>query len=98
MRLKMSIASAAGAAGLVASLGYANAAPPVVALQAAAPAISRVATHCWHSEGMRHCRSFDRFYGYGRGYREYNNPEAYRTGSSRRWQEMDRLDRGGRRP
>jgi hypothetical protein len=29
-------------------------------------------------------------------YHTYNNPDAYRTGSSRWWEEMDRQDRGGR--
>jgi hypothetical protein len=29
-------------------------------------------------------------------YPQYNNPDAYRTGSSRWWEEMDRQDRGGR--
>jgi hypothetical protein len=29
-------------------------------------------------------------------YREYNNPDAYPTGSSRWWEEMDRQNRGDR--
>jgi hypothetical protein len=38
-----------------------------------------------------------RHFGYRYQYREYNNPNAYPTGSSNWWQEMDRQDRGGRR-
>jgi hypothetical protein len=40
---------------------------------------------------------YPRHYGYRSHYREYNNPDAYATGSNRWWQEMDRLQRGGRR-
>jgi hypothetical protein len=49
---------------------------------------------CWWRHGVRHCRH----YGGGRtyGYSGPHLPEAYRTGSSRWWQEMDRQDRGGR--
>jgi len=54
---------------------------------------------CWWHNGHRHCRG-DGYRGYrGYGYRGYYGPlypEAYRTGSSRWWQEMDRDDRGGR--
>ena len=49
---------------------------------------------CWWRHGVRHCRH----YGGARAYR-YSGPhlpEAYRTGSTRWWQEMDRQDRGGR--
>lgn len=51
---------------------------------------------CWVRHGVRHCRWTDgsRSRGYY-GYRPHY-PEAYRTGSSRWWQEMDRQDRGGR--
>jgi hypothetical protein len=42
-------------------------------------------------------RSYHRQYGYHTHYREYNDPDAYRTGSSHWWEEMDRQDRGGRR-
>jgi len=52
---------------------------------------------CFWRHGYRHCRW------YGPGYRDYGyryygpmTPEAYRTGSTRWWQEMDREDRGGR--
>jgi hypothetical protein len=52
---------------------------------------------CWWRNGQRHCRGSERPYR-GYGYRYYGPlyPEAYRTGSSRWWQEMDRDDRGGR--
>jgi hypothetical protein len=53
---------------------------------------------CWWRGGHRHCRWYGSGYrGYGyRGYYGPLYPEAYRTGSSRWWQEMDRDDRGGR--
>ena len=53
---------------------------------------------CWWQYGQRHCRRYGSDYrGYGyRGYYGPLYPEAYRTGSSRWWQEMDREDRGGR--
>jgi hypothetical protein len=56
---------------------------------------------CWWHHGHRHCRGYGYGgYGYrGYGYRGYYGPlypEAYRTGSRRWWQEMDREDRGGR--
>jgi hypothetical protein len=52
---------------------------------------------CWWHRGHRHCRWYgSRYRGYGYGYYGPLYPEAYRTGSSRWWQEMDREDRGGR--
>ncbi|HEU0159203.1 MAG TPA: hypothetical protein VFR00_07810 [Hyphomicrobiaceae bacterium] len=54
---------------------------------------------CWWQGGHRHCRWFgpaDRGYGYGYRYYGPLYPEAYRTGTRRWWQEMDRDDRGGR--
>ena len=52
---------------------------------------------CWWQDGRRHCHRYGSPYR-GYGYRYYGPmlPEAYRTGSSRWWQEMDREDRGGR--
>ena len=52
---------------------------------------------CWWQNGRRHCHRYGSPYR-GYGYRYYGPmlPEAYRTGSSRWWQEMDREDRGGR--
>ena len=52
---------------------------------------------CWWQDGSRHCRSYGSPYR-GYGYRYYGPlyPEAYRTGTRRWWQEMDRDDRGGR--
>jgi hypothetical protein len=83
MRLKKSITIAAGAAAILLSPGYAGAAPLNIAVPASTSAVTVAAAH----HGARH----------GIGYREYNNPDAYRTGSSHWWQEMDRQDRGGRR-
>ena len=50
--------------------------------------------NCWWRHGVRHCR----YYRGGRsyGYTGPHLPEAYPTGSTRWWQEMDRQDRGGR--
>jgi hypothetical protein len=97
MRLKGSIAVTAGVAAGLLSCGHASAAPGIVAGPAAATMVTAVAEHCWYSRGVRHCRSFGSRYGYrATRYREYNNPDAYRTGSSHWWEEMDRQDRGGR--
>ena len=41
-------------------------------------------------------RDGGRSHRHGTGYREYNNPDAYRTGSGQWWEEMDRQNRGGR--
>jgi hypothetical protein len=51
---------------------------------------------CWWQGGSRHCRYGSPYRGYGYRYDGPLYPEAYRTGSSRWWQEMDREDRGGR--
>jgi hypothetical protein len=55
---------------------------------------------CWWQGGQRHCRwngsSYRGYRGYGYGYYGPLYPEAYRTGTRRWWQEMDREDRGGR--
>ncbi len=96
MLLKGSIAVTAGAAAGLFSASYASAAPAIVAVPTAATAVTAVAEHCWYSRGVRHCRRFGPRYGYRARYREYNNPDAYRTGSSHWWEEMDRQDRGGR--
>jgi len=55
------------------------------------PLAEPVARRCWWRNGVRHCRSYGVY-----GYSGPHYPEAYRTGSSRWWQEMDRQDRGGR--
>jgi hypothetical protein len=55
--------------------------------------IEKIAQHCWWHRGTRHCR----LYGYQPRYRAYGDPQNYRTGSRRWWEEMDRWDRGGRR-
>ena len=58
--------------------------------------VEKVAQRCWWRGGTRYCRKTKRtrYYGYRSpsGY----GPDAYRTGSSRWWSEMDREDRGGR--
>jgi hypothetical protein len=46
---------------------------------------------------LAYAQSDYRYHGYRSHYREYNNPDAYPTGSNRWWEEMDRQDRGGRR-
>jgi hypothetical protein len=52
---------------------------------------------CWLRNGQRYCRWYESPYrGYGYRYYGPTIPEAYPTGSSRWWQEMDREDRGGR--
>jgi len=83
----------------VASLGVTAPAAALPGLAEANPhasSIVKAARHCWWSGGVRHCR-WGGVYGYRSHYHVYNDPDAYRTGSSRWWQEMDRLDRGGRR-
>jgi hypothetical protein len=53
-----------------------------------------IARRCWRHRGVRHCRRHGgyRVYGYSGPYRS----DAYRTGTRRWWQEMDREGRGGR--
>jgi hypothetical protein len=95
LRTTLLVLGAATCLGL--GVGAAQAAP-LGALDSArttAPGAAKVAQRCWWRHGVRHCRWYrPRVYGYR--YREYGNPDAYRTGSSRWWQEMDRQDRGGR--
>jgi hypothetical protein len=62
-----------------------------------------VARRCWWRHGVRHCQRYgvygysgQRYYGYSGGYSGPHYPEAYPTGSTRWWQEMDRAGRGGR--
>lgn len=73
--------------------------PPSPRMLAPAIGVESVALRCWWRGGRRVCGRADRrrYYGYRprRGYGEHE-PEAYPTGSARWWQEMDRLDRGGR--
>jgi len=61
----------------------------------AGPGFEEIATRrCYWLNGVRYCQLYrsPRAYGYdGPHY-----PEAYPTGSTRWWQEMDRQDRGGR--
>jgi hypothetical protein len=72
-------------------------APAAIAAGSDGKAESIAYRRCWWQGGQRHCRWVGSGYR-GYGYRYYGPlyPEAYRTGSSRWWQEMDRDDRGGR--
>ena len=74
-----------------------NVMPTLAAAVGAQSAAQDVAYRCWWRYGQRHCRGSGPHYR-GYGYRYYGPlyPEAYRTGSGRWWQEMDRDDRGGR--
>lgn len=98
MELKQLLIAALGAAALslVATASQAAPAGSTKLNEATSPAIERVAMHCRRSGGAQRCRDATHRYGYRSRYRELNNPDAYRTGSSHWWQEMDRLDRGGR--
>jgi hypothetical protein len=58
--------------------------------------VRAVAYHCWRRDGVRHCRLFHPSYGYLPRHPIYNDPGAYRLGTNRWWQEMDRQNRGGR--
>jgi hypothetical protein len=62
-----------------------------LAAQNAVPLAEPVARRCWWRNGVRHCQRYGVY-----GYSGPHYPEAYRTGSSRWWQEMDREGRGGR--
>jgi hypothetical protein len=91
-------ASLVAAIGLACAISDASASPPAMSVQTPASLQTNVAAHCWWRHGVRHCRWYgNRYYGYRSRHREYNDPDAYPTGSSHWWQEMDRLDRGGRR-
>jgi len=86
------LSAALGAAGLPLIAIGAQAAPLKVS-EAAMPDVHQIAQRCWVENGVRYCeraRSSN-----GSGYREHI-PEAYPTGSSQWWEEMDRQGRGGR--
>jgi hypothetical protein len=51
---------------------------------------------CWWRNGTRHCRWYGSRSHRSYGYTGPTYPEAYRPGSNRWWQEMDRDERGGR--
>ena len=105
---KLAMIAALGLASFGLGSLAAQAAPPAPGALEAMTTTARdgkalsVAYRCYWRGGRRHCRwygSRHRGPGYrGYGYRYYGPlyPEAYRTGSSRWWQEMDREDRGGR--
>jgi hypothetical protein len=103
---KLAVIGVLSLAGVGLGTLAAQAAPaaPSAAAMARAGADGKVQSiayrRCWWQGGQRHCRGYGSAYrGYrGYGYRYYGPlyPEAYRTGSSRWWQEMDREDRGGR--
>jgi len=101
MKSKLLIGAAGGAALMLA--GSSVAAQP--SMNGAANVLGSVARiqsdveqvayrNCWWRHGVRHCRYYRGARSYG--YSGPHLPEAYRTGSSRWWQEMDRQDRGGR--
>jgi hypothetical protein len=97
--------AAAAIAGLGLAICSAQAAPATqpgaARTEGGSTLVDKIASRrCWWRNGVRRCR-WVRTYGYrptyrGRGYDGPHYPEAYRTGSQRWWQEMDRQDRGGR--
>lgn len=101
---KLLLTAALSAAGLgLSALGAAaspaapNLSETMAAVGAQAKPQSVAYRRCWYDGGSRHCRWVgSRSRGYGYRYYGPLYPEAYRTGSSRWWQEMDRDDRGGR--
>ena len=105
-RTKLALIGICGIASLGLVPARAAAAPAPASLTAAIALAGTQAKQevayrrCWRRNGERHCRWYGSPYrgnGYGYGYsRGPTYPEAYRTGSSRWWQEMDREDRGGR--
>jgi hypothetical protein len=106
-RTKLALIGACGVASLglcsvaaEAAPAASNLMPTMAAAVGAQSAAQEVAyRRCWWRYGQRHCRWSGPGPGYrGYGYRYYGPlyPEAYRPGSSRWWQEMDREDRGGR--
>ena len=86
--------SVGGALGIGLAITPAQATPVLTFVQGQPPTVTMVRSGPRHY-GYR--RYSPRHYGYRTHYREYNNPDAYATGSFRWWQEMDRLQRGGRR-
>jgi hypothetical protein len=100
MTLKTAIGAAACAltlagSSLAANAGIGSAANELGAAAREQSSLDRVAyRNCWWRHGVRHCR----YHRSGRsyGYTGPHLPEAYPTGSTRWWQEMDRQDRGGR--
>jgi hypothetical protein len=89
MRAHKWITIAAGAAATLLGPGYAGAAPPSVAITDATSAVTLTAAH----DGTRRGSGYREYN--DQNYREYNNPDAYPTGSSHWWEEMDRQHRGG---
>jgi hypothetical protein len=94
-RTAIYLAFAAGMFTAAAGVPNASASPSGAMLNLGMPDLSvaeKVARRCWWHRGVRHCR----YRGSGAYGYSPNLPEAYRTGSGRWWQEMDRQDRGGR--
>jgi hypothetical protein len=84
------------AATVLTAIGVAAHAAPVGTAAAELSAfkgagVEPAARRCWWRHGVRHCQRYGVY-----GYSGPHYPEAYRTGSARWWQEMDRQDRGGR--
>ena len=93
MRIKAWMAASAVVFGVGGLTAGAEASPIGILQPTGVGQIEKIAQHCWWHRGTRHCRA----YGYQPRYRAYGNPQNYRTGSRRWWDEMDREDRGGRR-
>jgi hypothetical protein len=101
--MRKTLVTAAGICMLVLATPSSEAAPAGAGVQGFAPSANEEGSgvqsiayrRCWWRHGVRHCR---RYRGRGYGYRQWRprDPEAYPTGSSYWWQEMDRQDRGGR--
>jgi len=79
--------SLGGAIGICLAITPAQATPLLTSVQGQPSSVMAV----------RYRKHYPREYGYRTHYRQYNNPDVYATGSNRWWQEMDRLQRGGRR-
>ena len=79
---------------LTAAAPNAHAAPGAsLSKPAAAASTEQIAWRRWGSHhGVRRCSYGSGAYGYRPHY-----PEAYRTGTRHWWEEMDRVERGGRR-
>jgi hypothetical protein len=96
--------SVGGAIGIGLAITPAQATPVLTSVQGQPSTVTTVRSGPPQNGYRRHYprhygyRSYyPRHYGYRTHYRQYNNPDVYATGSNRWWQEMDRLQRGGRR-
>ena len=85
------VAAALTTIGLTAHAAPLGASARTLSAHNGIPLAEPAARRCWWRNGVRHCQRYGVF-----GYSGPHYPEAYRTGSSRWWQEMDREGRGGR--